>query len=1498
MKTASNKITNWILTLTILFFLMGTLCYIPLVVAQTYYVTIDTVNEYSSPFPSVINTTNPVELSGSFRVIGGAGHENQYGICISWGDGSPDTVLRYTDTNNSYPYLTWDPNDPDTKIFNGTYNTNPGEGFSSKGHTYVTPGNFTIIVKLFHQMPQGAESYDATQSVIVTIIIYYNVTFNALGEGGQPLGVANATQMLNVTVGATLYPVPKGELPKTFTNIPSGTTISYAYYSPLASTMEGRRYHWESTSGTGSAAGQTNQSGSFSLTSNSTVTANYKTQFNITFAQSGVGDDYTGTVVIISGVSKPASALPYSDWWDNGFNLSYAYQSPLVTPQVVKRYVWTSTTGGLSTSQSGFIIVSTPGEVTGNYKTQYFLTNLTDPQEVGVIHISHSPPYGDGFYDLNTIVNLTAENPVNISTGSRYRFIYWYGNVTDTSPSTSVIMDSAKTVTAKYLIQYQLTVTSAHNEPYPTKGDHWFDAGSSIKASVTSPADVSGDTGYRCIGWTGTGSVPTSGTTTSVTFTISGPSSITWNWETQYYLTMSINPLGTNNTVSPGSKWYTAGSRVEIEAKPSSGYFFLNWTGTGSGSYSGSSNPVNITMNGPITETANFKLIPTLIVQVTATPSGILTTQSSTITVTVTSDEDGVPVPGAIVELTSDGGSLNVTSGTTDANGRFNASFSSSTPGTYTINATSSKPPDYKTGSGYALVYVAIATYSYDVSASGLGTVYFTRVFLDNVQQAALYSGQTYTVTGLIGAHTISVDFIVEDGSGVRYICSPNTITVLGTGSYVFTYRTQYYLTMSTNHGTVVPGSGWYAAGSTVNISSTAPSPTLSERYLWNSWAGTGNGSYSGVNNSVSITMNAPIRETANWTRQFYLTVVSPYGLAGGSGWYNETSVARAWINTGVAVSGNITYVFVAWTGDASGTDLTSNPIAMDNAKTAVANWTIRSYIITFDKSPRQGVMTVDNVTYSSFPVTVEWVPGSYHTAVVPYMEAGDEGVRYIFSEWEDGSNLTTRTIVAEAPGVTYTAYSSIEYQLAVSSEYGTVQGAGWYELGTVVNFSISPTVVSVEGIPYTFKGWDGSGTGVYYTGSDNPATVTMTGPVKETAIWEAPGYYLKVISEYGSPYGSGWYKKGVVARFGVTTPVDHGNKTVRVFMAWSGDVNTTTPEGTVNMTRTTTVTASWETRHLVTFNTTLPNMMALSIPGVPKTVLPGTQLFAAYYAAGGALTVGPAPSIVPGVEGTRYAFMNWTVDGRVFTQEQNLSLMVDRPYEIASKYGVEYLLIVNAKGVTDPFTATVTISSISSVTRSLSPTSPVLEWLRPELPALYFLSITTPNKIGHGEWAVFREWSGDAQGIARTVSLVISGSKTVNVLFMKVNPVAESIPYSIIAGLITLVVAIIYIMKRKEKKEEKKEEVGAESQESKRGTKRVDVTLGIMVSAVALIVSAVVSVYVATGYGINVNELLDFTNWAVIFVAVEVLVFLVATTIISARTRKWKEERIPPEAI
>ena len=75
---------------------------------------------------------------------------------------------------------------------------------------------------------------------------------------------------------------------------------------------------------------------------------------------------------------------------------------------------------------------------------------------------------------------------------------------------------------------------------------------------------------------------------------------------------------GTGGTVSPGSGWKNSGATVSITATPTNNtqvsYSFAGWTGSGTGSYSGTNNPASITMNGPITENASFTQNP---VQVT-----------------------------------------------------------------------------------------------------------------------------------------------------------------------------------------------------------------------------------------------------------------------------------------------------------------------------------------------------------------------------------------------------------------------------------------------------------------------------------------------------------------------------------------------------------------------------------------------------------------------------------------------------------------------------------------------------------------------------------------------------------------------------------------------------------------------------------------------------------------------------------------------------------------
>jgi uncharacterized repeat protein (TIGR02543 family) len=86
---------------------------------------------------------------------------------------------------------------------------------------------------------------------------------------------------------------------------------------------------------------------------------------------------------------------------------------------------------------------------------------------------------------------------------------------------------------------------------------------------------------------------------------INAASTLAFTYQHEYYLTMLASP-STDGTVAPTTGWHNAGSTVTIRATPKKGHTFTSWTGTGTGSFSGTSNPATITMKGAITETANF----------------------------------------------------------------------------------------------------------------------------------------------------------------------------------------------------------------------------------------------------------------------------------------------------------------------------------------------------------------------------------------------------------------------------------------------------------------------------------------------------------------------------------------------------------------------------------------------------------------------------------------------------------------------------------------------------------------------------------------------------------------------------------------------------------------------------------------------------------------------------------------------------------------------------
>jgi len=193
--------------------------------------------------------------------------------------------------------------------------------------------------------------------------------------------------------------------------------------------------------------------------------------------------------------------------------------------------------------------------------------------------------------------------------------------------------------------------------------------------------------------------------------------------------------------------------------------------------------------------------------------------------------------------------------------------------------------------------------------------------------------------------------FVPSEGgeNGVRYrfdywtidgnIILGNPITVQMDANHTATahYVRQCCLTIISPHGTTV-GEGWYDEDETAyaTVTPLIVSGPEGVRYVFTHWSGDAAGTMSP---SDPITMNAPKTAIANWKTQYYLTVISPYDIPGGEGWYDEGEIAYATVAVGLDYVDTTAYGFVGWSGDASGWDLISEPIVMNAPKTAVANW-------------------------------------------------------------------------------------------------------------------------------------------------------------------------------------------------------------------------------------------------------------------------------------------------------------------------------------------------------------------------------------------------------------------------------------------------------------------------------------------------------------------------------------------------------------------------------
>jgi uncharacterized repeat protein (TIGR02543 family) len=251
----------------------------------------------------------------------------------------------------------------------------------------------------------------------------------------------------------------------------------------------------------------------YTVLSSNTFTANFQKQYKVT----------TNTLYSTLTCSPNADC-----WFDDGSTATVTLADLTVPGSPGTRYnfkEWTGDASGISNPTT--LTVDGAKTVTATWTTQYKITVITAHPTASC---DISSDISACWYQAGTQATISLVSPADATVDTRYVFTSWSGDASGTTRPLTITMDSPKTVTAGWQVQYKLTVTSncgttACGDPIQTNTDGWYDADDDATVTVTTPATV-GDKTYDFTAWTG----DSTATTAATTVTMDAPKSITATW--------------------------------------------------------------------------------------------------------------------------------------------------------------------------------------------------------------------------------------------------------------------------------------------------------------------------------------------------------------------------------------------------------------------------------------------------------------------------------------------------------------------------------------------------------------------------------------------------------------------------------------------------------------------------------------------------------------------------------------------------------------------------------------------------------------------------------------------------------------------------------------------------------------------------------------------------------------------------------------------------------
>ena len=299
----------------------------------------------------------------------------------------------------------------------------------------------------------------------------------------------------------------------------------------------GTQYRFDNWSGAMFSADSHQPANSVLMDNPKLITANWVTQYKLT---------------VNSAYGNPAG----DNWYDSGSSATASVTTP-VDGGTGTRYLFTGWTGDMTTQSPSIpITMDAPHTLTAGWKTQYFLTINANG---GTVDRSSD------WFDEDTSVTVSATAVSHeVQNQTRLSFAGWSGDVTSTALSVNVFIDSPKTLSASWDIQYYLRVVSSYGS---TSGEGWYKAGSTTSFSVDPvkvPVQTWGYLGANHVfeSWTGDAST----TSQTSTLVMDGPKTVSVVWKDNYFWTYAAASVFTGMAVFGAAVWKR--SAIVPQVKP------------------------------------------------------------------------------------------------------------------------------------------------------------------------------------------------------------------------------------------------------------------------------------------------------------------------------------------------------------------------------------------------------------------------------------------------------------------------------------------------------------------------------------------------------------------------------------------------------------------------------------------------------------------------------------------------------------------------------------------------------------------------------------------------------------------------------------------------------------------------------------------------------------------------------------------------------------------